>query len=168
MDNLLDMRNKELKLFIIEFNKASQLDRSLSKKEISREKILSFRTMLIEKCLELMNDIDNNRITTTKIRNTIREIKNIDSCISFGQAQKVVNVCLKQYAFITNKLECISELDCPLDTITMKGNKIKNNRMINVDENDYIKYQEIFAENHSLRILKALKYDDNRINNSLR
>lgn len=163
MNEFLDMRKKELKLLIIEFNRGSQLDRSLAKTEISKEKKLLFRKTLIEKCLELMSDIDDDKITNKKIRDTIRKIKNIDSNISFGQAQKVINVCLKQYAFITNKENCIDKLDCPLDTITMKGYKIKNNRMINVKEDDYVKYQEIFEKENSYRIKQDLKYDDNRI-----
>ena len=66
---------------------------------------------------------------------------------------------------MTKNIECISQLDCPLDTITMKGYGIKNNRMINVTEEDYIKYQNIFEEKYIYRILKDLKYDKERINN---
>jgi hypothetical protein len=165
MDKLIEkMREMEIKLLIIEYNKASQLDRSLSKTKLSHKKKIEFRIRLLNISIKLMNMIDNGTLTNKIIRNKIRELKSIDKNISFGQAQKVLNVCLKQYCFIVNKLELIKELDCPLDTITMKGYGIKNNKMKNVNEDDYIKYQNnYFVQNNGIRILKDCTYDENRI-----
>lgn len=162
---VISMLDMEYKLFIIEFNKASQLDRSFSKSGINKSEILKFRKYLVKYCIELMDRIDDCTITTKMIRDKIRKLKELNSNISYGQAQKVINVCLKQYLFLTKNIECINQLDCPLDTITMKGYGIKNNRMINVTEEDYIKYQNIFEEKYIYRILKDLKYDKERINN---
>lgn len=162
---VLSMLDMEIKLFIIEYNKASQLDRSFSKSGIEKSDILKFRRYLVKYCIELMGRIEDSTITTKMIRDRIRKLKNIHQNISFGQAQKVINVCLKQYLFLTNNLECISQLDCPLDSTTMKGYGIKNKRMINVTEKDYIKYQNIFEEKFRYRILKDIKYDKERIKN---
>jgi len=87
----------EYKIFIIEYNKASQLDRSFSKSGINKSDILKFRKYLIKYCIELMDRIDDCTITTKMIRDKIRKLKEININISFGQAQKVINVCLKQY-----------------------------------------------------------------------
>jgi hypothetical protein len=158
------MREMEIKLLIIEYNKASQLDRSLSKTNLSAAKKNKFRKCLLDYCIELMKKIDDGILTNNEIRDKIRELKNIDNAISFGQAQKVINVCLKQYCFITKNEKMIKELDCPLDTITMNGYGIKNKRMIQIKETDYIRYQEIFyKENNGIRILKDCEYDENRI-----
>ena len=60
MTNNNDMREKELKLFIIEYNKASQLDRSFSKSNLSKNKKKEFRKQLISSCIMLMEMIDKN------------------------------------------------------------------------------------------------------------
>jgi len=169
MDNqLLEMREMEIKLLIIEYNKASQLDRSFSKTELTDEKKKLFRKKLLENCIFLMKKIDDETLTNDMIRQKIKELKNVDENISFGQAQKVINVCLKQYCFITMKENILKELDCPLDSTTMKSYQIYNNNMLNVNENDYIKYQKLFEkEFHGIRILKDREYDRLRIRNFL-
>jgi len=163
---LSDMRSIELKLLIIEFNKASQLDRSFSKTNLSIQKKYEFREMLLNYCIELMKKIDNRTLKNKDIRDKIKALTTIDEKnISYGQAQKVINVSLKQYCFILGNEDMMKELDCPLDTTTMHGYKIKHKRMINVNENDYIKYQQYFEEqNNGIRILKDSKYDYMRIN----
>jgi len=163
-----EMRDMELKLLIIEYNKASQLDRSFSKTKLTKEKKKLFRKKLIENCIFLMKSIDDGSLTNKLIREKIKELKNIDDNISFGQAQKVINVSLKQYCFITMKENLLKELDCPLDSTTMKSYGIMNKNMIKVTEKDYLKYQDIFKEEfNGNRILKDCIYDENRINNFL-
>jgi hypothetical protein len=156
----------ELKLLIIEFNKASQLDRSFSKTKLSIQKKYEFRKTLLNYCIELMEKADKGTLINKDIREKIKALSCIDEKnISYGQAQKVINVSLKQYCFILGNENLIKELDCPLDTTTMKGYKINHKRMIDVTEADYIKYQQIFEEeNNGIRILKDSKYDDMRIN----
>jgi hypothetical protein len=138
--SLLEMRNMEIKLLIIEYNKASQLDRSFSKTKLTEQNKKIFRKKLLENCIFLMKKIDDGTLTNDLIRAKIKELKNIDVNISFGQAQKVINVCLKQYCFITMKEKILRELDCPLDSTTMRSYNITNKNMINVTEKDYIKY----------------------------
>jgi F0F1-type ATP synthase gamma subunit len=158
------MREKELKLFIIEFSRGSQIDRSFGK-NISKETKKKFREALFNGIMLLMGKADDGSLKNADIFNTIKKIKNLDKDISFGQAQKVVNVVMKQYCFITDKENRIlKELDCPLDSTTMKGCKITNNNMKNVSENDYIEYQKRFEKEHDgIRILRDNRYDDLRI-----
>lgn len=163
-----EMRDLELKLLIIEYNKASQLDRSFSKTQLSQTKKIEFRERLLEYCLFLMKKIDDETLKNSDIRGKIRELTKIDENISFGQAQKVINVTLKSYCFIANKENLLKELDCPLDTTTMRGNRIIHNKMIAVNEDDYLKYQNIYYKEFAgLRILKDCEYDKMRIHNFL-
>jgi hypothetical protein len=167
-DDFLEMREMELKLLIIEYNKASQLDRSFSKTKLTDKNKKLFRRRLLEICISLMNKADDGTLTNSIIRENIKELKNIDKNISFGQSQKVINVCLKQYCFITKNEKCLYELDCPLDSITMKPYGIDNKNMLNVNEKDYLDYQKIFeTENNGIRILKDKEYDKMRIENFL-
>lgn len=157
--NLEEMRLLELKLFIIEFNKASQLDRSFGK-SISKEIKQLFRNKLIETCLELMSLVDNGRFNNLVLREHISELKNLHLDISYGQAQKVVNVVMKQYCFILNKKELYKELDCPLDSTTMK----KKHTMKRLTEGQYLEHQNNFkVKNNGIPILEDQVYDSQRI-----
>jgi hypothetical protein len=165
-NDLTNMREMELKLLIIEYNKASQLDRSFSKTNLSKTKKTQFRKKLLENCIYLMKKVDNDTLKNNDIREKIKDLTTVDKNISFGQAQKVINVTLKQYCFILNKTDLLIELDCPLDTTTMKGYGIINKKMISVNENDYLKYQQFYEnEFEGIRILKDRDYDDMRIGN---
>ena len=112
-----------------------------------------------------MNDVDRDNITNRKIINQIKKIKSTGRKISFGQAQKVVNICLKQYCFIQGKEHLLSQLDCPLDNTTMKGYNINNKKLYKVDNNDYCSYQRMYQDEDEWKITRDNEYDDNRINN---
>jgi hypothetical protein len=164
-----NMREKELKLFIIEFNKASQLDRSFSKSNLSEIKKNEFRKQLISSCIYLMEKIDNKTLKNNDIRKEIDKLNGIDKKnISYGQAQKVVNVSLKNYCFLTKQFDLIKELDCPLDSTTMKNSKIIHKTMLSVTKNDYENYQNEFENNFEYRVFKDIEYDENRIENFLK
>ena len=105
-ENLKEMHEMELKIFIIEYNKASQVDRSFGK--TLKPKIKEqFREELLAACLYLIKKVDDSTIDNTLIRKKIKDLTKIDKNISYGQAQKVINLCLKQYCFITKKNEKI-------------------------------------------------------------
>lgn len=156
------MRLLELQLFIIEFNRASQLDRSISKN--SNEPKSGFRNALVKTCLALIKEMDDKTLSNVKIRKGIKNLSEKYG-VSYGQAQKVINVCLKQYMFLTQKYEFATELDCPLDSTTMKGCHISHNKMCSVKEDDYKKYQNLFEKQFALKVLKDEEYDKQRINN---
>ena len=156
------MRLLELQLFVIEFGRASQLGRSISKNK--RKPKSGFREALVKTCLSLIKEMDDNELSNAKIRREIKKLS-MKYDVSYGQAQKVVNVCLKQYMFLTQKYEFAKELDCPLDSTTMSGYKIFHKKMCSVDESDYKQYQNLFDQSHNPRILKDEIYDTQRICN---
>ena len=161
-NKLEKMRLLELKLFVIEFSRASQLDRSISKN--SSKPKAGFREGLVNTCLTLIEKMDDGTLSNKIIREKIKQLSQKYN-VSYGQAQKVVNVCLKQYMFLTQKYEFAKELDCPLDSTTMSGCKISHNRMNSVDESDYKQYQSLFEQSYNPRILKDKIYDNQRIDN---
>lgn len=161
-NNLEKMRLLELKLFVIEFSRASQLDRSISKN--SSKAKAGFREGLVNTCLTLIEKMDDGTLSNRIIREKIKLLSQKYN-VSYGQSQKVVNVCLKQYMFLTQRYEFAKELDCPLDSTTMSGSKISHNRMKSVNEKDYKQYQRLFEQSYNPRILKDEIYDNQRINN---
>jgi len=168
-NNIAHMRTMELKLLIIGFHQGTQLDRSFSRTKLSQKNKREFRKRLLEYCIFLMKKVDNETLKNSDIRRKIRELTKIDTNnISFGQAQKVINVTLKQYCFVMNKENLLKELDCPLDTTTMKGYRINHKKMIDVNEKDYLEYQDFYyKEFGGIRILKDCSYDEIRIRNFL-
>ena len=155
------MRHLELHLFVIEFSRASQLDRSFSN---SHKPKSGFRKGLVKTCLDLISLVDAGTISNMEIRKKIKSLSQKYG-VSYGQAQKVVNVCLKQYVFLTQKFDCVNELDCPLDSTTMNGCHISHNKMCSVKEDDYKNYQNLFEKQFALKVLKDEEYDKQRINN---
>lgn len=139
------MRQLELDLFIIAFAKESQIDRSLAScnPPLSDDEKENFNKRLLKKCNVLLSKVDDSSITNDLIRTSIGELQSENPKISFGQAQKVINVVLKQYCFIRHvDPKILKELDCPLDSTTMK----KQNSMKEVDSIIYEKYQKGFEE----------------------
>jgi hypothetical protein len=116
-----------------------------------------------------MRQVDNGTLKNSDIRENIGGLFEIDEKISFGQAQKVINVSLKQYCFIANKVNLYKELDCPLDSKTMMDYNINHKRMIDVTKIDYEEYQDQFnKEFDGIKVLRDMKYDEDRINNFLK
>ena len=146
---------------MIEFSRASQLDRSFSN---SHKPKSGFRKGLVKTCLDLISLVDAWTISNMEIRKKIKSLSQKYG-VSYGQAQKVVNVCLKQYVFLTQKFDCVNELDCPLDSTTMNGCHISHNKMCSVKEDDYKNYQNLFEKQFALKVLKDEEYDKQRINN---
>jgi hypothetical protein len=159
LSTIQDMREKELKLLVIILNKSSRLDRSFAKANLSAEKRKQFREKLLDYSLVLIKKIDDATITNADIRQKIRALTAIDPRITYGQAQKVVNLFLKQYCFIANKMEALAELDCPYD--------IYKNNYLKIDEKEYVAYQNYLEAENDIKILKDSEYDEFRINSFL-
>lgn len=155
-----EMELLEKKIFIIEYNKASQLDRSFAKSEsVTPDIIRAFRENLLNACLRLMRLVERDELTNQMIRDEIRNLIDEGRNISFGQAQKVVNVVLKQYCFLLKKRNLYQELDCPLDSTTMGS----RHTLKELTEEQYLEYQERFErENNGIRILADRVYDERR------
>lgn len=151
-----NMELMEKKLFIIEFNKGSQLDRSFGK-NITRKNKEIFRKKLVNSTLYLMKLIDKNKLRNKDIRKKIYGLARIGG-VSVGQAQKVINVSLKVYCFLKNK-KLLKELDCPLDSTTMDG----KHKMKEVDKKLYEYYQNKFKKEEKIRILRDIQYDLKRL-----
>ena len=158
--DLKRMKEKELRIFIIMCSKESQVSRSLAHNKYV-DKLL-FKKLVVEYCVKLIHDIDKRIITTERIRDAMSQICQQSKC-SFGQAQKVINVVLKQYCFLTNASDSIiKKIDCPLDSITMQ----KKGSLNKLPHKKYVEFQNTFQQEHNgLKVIEDLKYDEQRIDN---
>jgi len=157
MNKLKDMRKYEIDVLVPMFDKESQLGRSFGKKG----RPSNFNRELFNLLQILRKKVDNNTIRNNTIRNSIKRLSKKTGA-SIGQSQKVINVYLKVYCFIKNKPnKIIKELDCPLDSTTMKGEKTMRG-LGNFKEYEY--FQKTFENrNNGIRILEDMKYDRKRL-----
>ncbi|MDR1146780.1 MAG: hypothetical protein LBK71_11695 [Verrucomicrobiales bacterium] len=166
-ESLNKIYESELKVFIITLIQSSQLFRSLGakRKKLSELAKKELKRKLLDFSIELIKEADSGTLKNSKIHKKIEELTKINKLISFGRAQKALNIVLKSYCIITRKKQGIlRELDCPLDSRTMKHCGIPENRLLDVEKNDYLCYQKKFEE-EELRIFEDYKaYNENRIN----
>ena len=120
MDNeIKDMKELIKGTLIPLFSSASQLGRSFGKDKRPN----NFNKELVKSINHLRRKVDKNTIKNRDIRNNIKKLSNITGA-SIGQSQKVINVYLKYYCLTKDcPVEVIKELDCPLDSNTIKKSK---------------------------------------------
>ena len=160
-----------IKLTLIpSYYSGSQIGRSIKKKK------RTYKKELFKIVKNLFKKIDNNIIKNRDVRNGILQLKK-KSKVSIGQAQKVVNVCLKYYAVLANKKpKILKELDCPLDSTVFKKygdhkkglNKTTN--LTNLDNFEkYKEWQELLRKKgRSIKIYSDLIYDKRRMKKFLK
>lgn len=161
------MRDDELDILVATFYKESQVGRSVSSSKKDGKDIDShvFKSKLRKSVEKLRNLADEGALRNADIRAEIKRLSG-ETGVSIGQSQKVINVYLKFYCLLLKKpIELLSELDCPLDSITMQG----RDKMKNVETMEqYESYQKQFEKDYGIRILKDEDYDSNRIKESFK
>jgi len=144
-------------VYLIVFN-ATMILRKLGLNEEDRKK---FKKQVFAKLENLTQKIDNETLTEYDIRNAIRELSE-EFNISFGQAQKPINVILKYHFFLTrdNNSPVKKKLDCPLDSIILKKLNRSGYRLKSIDEQVYIELQnEIYSKTNRCRIDFDIEWD---------
>lgn len=148
------IKNSKLSLLTVLCN-ATQIWR----RSIPKEKKGVFKENLSKIVLNLLIKIDSNTLKNKDIRMAIKELSS-KSGLSIGVSQKPINVYLKFYCAILNKIDLLNELDCPIDSIVKKRQKLKKIALKNLDLKDYIEMQEILRKNHTIQILADKYWDE--------
>jgi|GEM_PF-5138165 len=92
------------------FYKESQIGRSVR----NSENVLLFKRKLFESIQRLAEKADASTLVNRDIRQEVAFLAK--DGITVGQAQKVINVYMKYYSILREKLNLIKELDCPVDS----------------------------------------------------
>lgn len=130
-------------VYLIIFN-ATMISRSVGKSLKGNKSIKDFKIRVFEKLNKLTDLMNTGRLTEDNILYSIKELCD-EFQISFGQAQKPINVILKYHFYLTkSKDEDIKKiLHCPIDSVVLKA---LNKRGIYLTRIDKEKYQEIQQE----------------------
>jgi hypothetical protein len=117
------------------------LGRSISKKW-RKQRIIEFKKCVFNELDRLCRKMDNDTLTTRQIRNSIKRIDKIPN-VSYGQAQKAINVILKYHYIIYHFGETVgSRLDCPLDSFILKLLEENNIPLLKMNYNCYCRIQK--------------------------
>ena len=121
------------------------------RRTISKDKQKHFISKLQPIILDLINKSDNNVLTNKDIRSAIKK-HYVETCISIGASQKVINVYMKFYCIIGNKTNLIKELDCPIDSRVIKANNLPRVALKNLDFHTYEAMQKVLKQNHGYQL----------------
>ena len=163
----LNMHQKSVYLTI--FN-ATMISRSVAKTLKTRERLANFKISVFRELDDLTTLMHRRELTDDRILQSIRSLSE-SFRISIGQAQKPINVLLKNHFFLTrNESDEIKEiLHCPLDSVILSELRKKGVAqglqlsLTGMDEEKYLELQEAIKGLGSSRIEFDNQWDERHL-----
>ena len=133
------------------------ISRSISKTINKDKNLRDFKIKLFKKIEKLTEKINNITLKEKDIEKVIDELKD-EFGISYGQAQKPINVILKYHYYLTNNQDpnIKKSLHCPIDSLILKELNKTNLCLSRINKRLYYKLQEEIQEKSETRI----EFDD--------
>ncbi len=123
-------------------------------------RIKLYKKLTIEEMGKLSAKMDQHTLRRRDIHRALDKIKDAIPGISFGQAQKGLNVLLKVHWFLYHKGHPIgSELDCPLDSKVLGSLGGPQIRLARIDKPMYMTKQEEIMSHSQVRGEHRVEYD---------
>jgi len=149
-------------VYLIIFN-ATMISRSVGKSLKNNKKLKGikdlkdFKVRVFEELNKLTDLMDKEKLIEENILKSIMILSD-EFEISFGQAQKAINVILKYHFYLTkNKNNNIKRiLNCPIDSVILETLNKKGLSLTKINEKKYLELQQEIETHHSLRI----EFDD--------
>lgn len=136
---------------------ATQMSRSLGAINYAK-----YVRLTIKHAIKLCKNINDGTLKNDDIRKSIKNISKVLK-ISYGQAQKGINVILKYCFFICYPDSQVgSELDCPLDSKILGSIGKRTLGLVNIHEKNYIDFQNIIQHQITRRIDFDRQWDEDR------
>ena len=128
-------------VYLILFN-TTMISRSLGKTFDSRDRLKKFKGRVFKEIERLTDEIDKGVLVETNIVNSISKLSH-EFNISFGQAQKPINVILKYHYYLSKILNNNIEraLHCPLDSKIMKKIGVRGLSLAKMKKAKYFEIQ---------------------------
>jgi hypothetical protein len=149
-------------IYLIILN-ATMILRSVGK-NINKDKIKDFKVSLFKEIEILTNKMDKNTLTEKDIINSINELCKKFG-ISFGQAQKPINVILKYHFYLTksNETSMKKVLHCPIDSLILKKLGKRGISLTKIDEAKYLEIQKEIGNRSNTRIEFDTLWDEQHL-----
>lgn len=126
------------------------------------ERIKKFKWLVFAELEHLCSRMKFESLQTSDIRKSIEHVSTAAG-VSFGQAQKAINVLLKYHYFLHDaESGAGAELDCPLDGLVLRelGVRISLQRL---EREEYVDIQEKIAGLVSRRVDFDRRWDEQRL-----
>jgi hypothetical protein len=139
-------------VYLIIFN-ATMISRSVGKTLKDSGKLKAFKVAVFRQIEKLTGKMEDASLTEDDIMTAIGKL-NKGFGISFGQAQKPINVILKYHFYLT---KCDDQrikkvLHCPVDSVILKGLGKTGLSLSKIDKKDYIQVQQEIQQRSNTRI----------------
>ena len=156
----MDIYHRSLWLTIIN---ATMIGRALGRAfppSRRRNRIRLYKKLTIEEMARLSAKMDDRTLRRRDIHRSLDKVWNAIPGISFGQAQKGLNVLLKVHWFLYHAGHAIgAELDCPLDSKVLRSLGGRPTSLARIDRSYYMAKQEEIMSHSQLRGEHRVEYD---------
>jgi len=152
-------------VYLIIFN-ATMIARSLGKTLKDKSTLAEFKKDVFRAFYALVRLMDEKRLTEDAILESIRALRSkFEFGVSFGQAQKPINVLLKYHFYLTKSGDAETEriLHCPVDSVVLRELRMKPQSLAKIDEDEYLKIQDNIGRLCATRIAFDRKWDQENL-----
>ncbi len=148
-------------VYLIIFN-ATMISRSVGKSLKGNKSVKDFKIRVFEKLNRLTDLMNTDRLTEDNILDSIKELSD-EFQISFGQAQKPINVILKYHFYLTSKDDIKKILHCPIDSVILKILNKKGISLTRIGKEKYLEIQQEIQNRCPSRIEFDTQWDEQHL-----
>jgi len=150
-------------VYLIIFN-ATMISRSVGKNIKAGKSVKDFKVKVFEEIEVLTNKMDNCALTEKNIIDSIDTLSN-EFGISFGQAQKPINVILKYHFYLTksNDDHIKKALHCPIDSLILKKLGKSGISLTKITKEKYLGIQKEIENRCDTRIAFDTQWDEQNL-----
>ena len=144
---------------------ATMILRSVGKSLKGKSKtVKQFKIKVFKQIETLTNLMDNNQLTEENIVEAIDELS-AEFEISFGQAQKPINVILKYHFYLSNNKNSVIKklLHCPLDSIILSKLNEDNLPLTRINRQRYLEIQSNIQKHNPVRLDFDTQWDNQHL-----
>ncbi|HBI81853.1 MAG TPA: hypothetical protein DDY04_07945 [Bacteroidales bacterium] len=150
-------------VYLIIFN-ATMILRSVGKNIKADKSVKDFKVKVFKELENLTNKMDTGKLTEENIIYSIESLSNKFG-ISFGQAQKPINVILKYHFYLTknNDDHIKKTLHCPIDSIILKELGNSGISLTKITKDKYLGIQKEIENRCDTRIEFDTQWDEQHL-----
>ncbi|MCL0066587.1 hypothetical protein M1N53_01260 [Thermodesulfovibrionales bacterium] len=150
-------------IYLVIFN-ATMISRSVGKNIRTGKSVKDFKVSVFEKLEMLTNKMDAGTLTEANIIESINDLTE-EFQISFGQAQKPINVILKYHFYLTrsNDDNIKKVLHCPIDSLILKKLSKSGISLTKITKEKYMEIQKEIKNRCDARITFDTQWDEQHL-----